>query len=347
MRAAEENNHLTHEEIEAYLSGSLSGREENRIERHLLACELCSDAVEGLSQLDASERDADIKALKQQLPGSNHKRGISYWSYAAAAAVVVLISISIFSLVDTGPGHTDQIAEEKSAPADKDESASEDSQIAELKPEPAPEGSEESTEEPLPVPEKKRSDKFSEHKQAEVSNNRDVTVSSEEAQMAQEPTEEEEVVADMVEEVKESEKTSAMPATDDANIASNQLRKSAAADRLQETAPETAGEAATFDEEPPSQQARPKNGWDNFRNYIAQAFAYPPQAASEGITGTVKLEFDVMKDGSIENIEVLEGPESGCHEEAIRVLKEGPKWEPAQMNGNPLRSRRTLEIECR
>jgi protein TonB len=55
----------------------------------------------------------------------------------------------------------------------------------------------------------------------------------------------------------------------------------------------------------------------------------------EGISGTVKLRFVVDVQGKISQIKVLEENKS-CPEftkEAIRVIRQSPKWIPAQIKG--------------
>ena len=51
---------------------------------------------------------------------------------------------------------------------------------------------------------------------------------------------------------------------------------------------------------------------------------------------TVTLQFVVDKNGMISNIETVQVPNAcpDCGNEAIRVIKKGPKWEPAIQNGN-------------
>ena len=44
-----------------YLKGELSGKERNLVERHLLECEMCSDELEGLSNLLEPERVAELE----------------------------------------------------------------------------------------------------------------------------------------------------------------------------------------------------------------------------------------------------------------------------------------------
>lgn len=51
---------------------------------------------------------------------------------------------------------------------------------------------------------------------------------------------------------------------------------------------------------------------------------------------TVTLQFVVDRNGMISNIETVQVPKAcpDCGSEAIRVIKKGPKWEPAIQNGN-------------
>ena len=45
--------HLTSEELVAYVHGNLSNREMHRLELHLINCELCNDALEGIASIEA------------------------------------------------------------------------------------------------------------------------------------------------------------------------------------------------------------------------------------------------------------------------------------------------------
>lgn len=51
-------------------------------------------------------------------------------------------------------------------------------------------------------------------------------------------------------------------------------------------------------------------------------------------TYRVVVQFIVSKDGSISDVHALTNIGYGMEEEAIRVIKEGPKWIPAQQNGH-------------
>lgn len=78
--------------------------------------------------------------------------------------------------------------------------------------------------------------------------------------------------------------------------------------------------------------------------YLKQNFNYPKNAARMGIEGRVFLQFTVASNGSISDIEVIRGIGGGCDEEAIRVLKNSPSWNPGKQRGVPVKSKRTIAI---
>lgn len=91
-------------------------------------------------------------------------------------------------------------------------------------------------------------------------------------------------------------------------------------------------------------QAQPVNGMNQFKQYLREELAYPPKARENQIEGNVILSFDILANGELDNIQVVEGLGYGCDEEAIRLLKEGPQWEPAQKDGQFIDQRRNLKI---
>lgn len=74
---------------------------------------------------------------------------------------------------------------------------------------------------------------------------------------------------------------------------------------------------------------RPEEGFNKMRKYIRQNLKYPDAARENGIKGAVLLEFRIQADGRPGEIRVRESLGYGCDEEAIRLLKEGPRWEGA------------------
>jgi protein TonB len=47
----------------------------------------------------------------------------------------------------------------------------------------------------------------------------------------------------------------------------------------------------------------------------------------------VVVSFLVQTDGSIDSIRIVKSPGKSFSDEAIRILKSGPKWKPAEDNG--------------
>ena len=78
------------------------------------------------------------------------------------------------------------------------------------------------------------------------------------------------------------------------------------------------------------------NGGEALYKYIAENLHYPEQAKSDGVQGKVVVQFTVMDNGDIVNVEVAKGIGGGCDEEALRVVKSMPKWKPAIYEGKPV-----------
>jgi TonB family protein len=78
---------------------------------------------------------------------------------------------------------------------------------------------------------------------------------------------------------------------------------------------------------------------------IADNTAYPEQAKVNGIQGKVIIKFVVEKDCSVTNAEILKGANPLLDEEALRVVRNLPKFEkPAMKAGEPVRVYYTVPI---
>lgn len=81
--------------------------------------------------------------------------------------------------------------------------------------------------------------------------------------------------------------------------------------------------------------------------YLQKNIKYPAIARENGIQGTVVVQFVVDKDGSITQPEVARGIGGGCDEEALRVIREMPKWQPGKQQGRPVKVKFTLPVRFR
>lgn len=70
----------------------------------------------------------------------------------------------------------------------------------------------------------------------------------------------------------------------------------------------------------------PTEGWVRFNDYISENIRLPEEMGEEPIRGEVTLAFDIDSKGAPVNITVQKSLCSKCDEEAIRLLKQGPKW---------------------
>lgn len=79
-------------------------------------------------------------------------------------------------------------------------------------------------------------------------------------------------------------------------------------------------------------------------NFLSKNIKYPSEARKNKVKGRVYVSFVVEKNGSLSNINVLRGIGSGCDEEAIRVVKSMPKWNPGKQRGKIVRVQYNLPI---
>ena len=71
----------------------------------------------------------------------------------------------------------------------------------------------------------------------------------------------------------------------------------------------------------------PAEGWANFDDYIASNIKEPEEIKfKKQPGGEVELSFEVNRKGEPVNIAVVKSLCTKCDEEAIRLLKEGPRW---------------------
>lgn len=78
--------------------------------------------------------------------------------------------------------------------------------------------------------------------------------------------------------------------------------------------------------------------------FVNEHFQYPQQAIKEKIEGVVYVKFWIEVDGAISDIQVESSVGGGCEEEAVRIVKLMPKWEPGTINGKKTRMSNTLFV---
>jgi len=75
----------------------------------------------------------------------------------------------------------------------------------------------------------------------------------------------------------------------------------------------------------------------NMGEWISKNVTYPEKARTNQIEGRVFVMFTIEKDGSITQVAIARSVHPLLDEEAIRIVKRMPKWQPALLKGKPVR----------
>jgi protein TonB len=92
------------------------------------------------------------------------------------------------------------------------------------------------------------------------------------------------------------------------------------------------------------QPAVPVGGVETYAQYLADNQRYPTAALQRGVQGTVPVTFVVEKTGVISNVTVAQPLDPELDQEAVRLIKGGPKWTAAQHRGAKVRQRVTIPV---
>ena len=81
-------------------------------------------------------------------------------------------------------------------------------------------------------------------------------------------------------------------------------------------------------------------GEEGLAKFISEYIRYPEHAKAENIQGRILCSFIVRQDGTVSNIEIVNGLDHELDNEALRVLSMMPKWTPGK-NGCE-----TVSVKC-
>lgn len=83
---------------------------------------------------------------------------------------------------------------------------------------------------------------------------------------------------------------------------------------------------------------------DAFRKWVNSELKYPSDARRNRIEGVVLVKFVVDRDGSLDDVTVLESPDESLTEEALRVIGLSPRWSPGVRKGEKVRVSYTFPV---
>lgn len=86
-------------------------------------------------------------------------------------------------------------------------------------------------------------------------------------------------------------------------------------------------------------------GWIAVMEYMVKNIKYPEQAEKDGLEGRVVVKFKVETDGSIGDVTVAKSLSPVLDAEAVRVVKNMPRWTPGRENGKTVAVSMSIPIE--
>lgn len=85
----------------------------------------------------------------------------------------------------------------------------------------------------------------------------------------------------------------------------------------------------------------------NLNQWLSENIRYPDEALKDSITGRVIIKFVVTTKGKVEEPKIVKSAGKLLDEETIRVISMMPDWEPAKLDGRPVKSYFTLPVTYR
>jgi TonB family protein len=105
------------------------------------------------------------------------------------------------------------------------------------------------------------------------------------------------------------------------------------------------GVSSSGPDTPTVELAHPESGNRAFKQYLQSSLRYPEEALAKKIEGRVTVEFFVEPDGSLADFMIIKGLGSGCDEELIRLIKQGPAWNPTKKDDQPMRDKVRVRLK--
>ena len=88
-------------------------------------------------------------------------------------------------------------------------------------------------------------------------------------------------------------------------------------------------------------------GAASLMRYLSENIRYPIQAQMEGISGRVVVSFVVEPDGTFSDLRVIRSVDPILDKEALRVVRDMPRWIPGKQDGKPVRARYNVPVSFR
>ena len=88
-------------------------------------------------------------------------------------------------------------------------------------------------------------------------------------------------------------------------------------------------------------------GMDDLMTFLNSNIRYPKSAYDKNVQGRVIVQFVIEKDGTPTEFEIMRSVNPDLDAEALRVMKEMPKWKPGMQRGQVVRVKYTIPVTFR
>jgi len=314
-----------------YRGNSLSGKDKNSFERELQKDPFATEAEEGFSSIDQSQLNSDMTDLEKRLQSRTGKDKRFIWYRMAASVAVLMLIATVFYIVQNEkPQEISSASEKKEITFDiqKPEAIKDIAPAVALNQEPQLKEKSPSAEErkyvATGVGKMKSGDRVLADT-VEMDASEMVTVAAE-----KEITEALQLDVKMPAAARSAVKSQELKPAGDSLVRDTLDPDLTSLDEVVVVGYGISKREETINENTTYTEAEPVTGRSNFNSYIEKNIVRPlPGTQKE----TVILNFTVMLNGEPANIKVVRSPGKPFSDEAIRLVKEGPKWKPATENG--------------
>jgi hypothetical protein len=318
MKEKNKNRNDTLSDFLRYTRGEMTKREENAFQKKLQKDPFAAEAAEGFSKISPREAADDMDRLGKQLKNRiKPRQRVVYYRIAASVAVLILIS-SVYLIVERNKPatHLSEATVKSTALAEVTDSnlltgpivADSKNLIAT----PVIEAEQQITNDTIGAALTAKRENPSITEKTEVP----AMIEKKDSNL---------YIAELNEPGKKSDM--ALSATDETATVGYGAAKSS-----------RAAAGAVFEAEKEKASYYPPqsvNGKESFDNYIRENIQKP--AISDSVQNAIVIAtFIVRSTGSVDSIKVVSSPGNEFSQEAIRLIKEGPAWKPAERNGEKI-----------
>lgn len=336
-----------------YYSGKLSDSDRIAVEQHLIECEFCSDAFDGLLLMEGPETFSEnVKSLNDKilLQSSKTKKPKRLWLAISVAASILILAAYIFLLNGEKEAPERQLA----SVIDSTERSGSSGAIPVPKIEPKTVQTKDPEEEESLISEKNNAtvvggiqQKEEEIKETAGSAQIDIDSTNYPIDIVTIET----IEADLE---KENQLLSSKDIIPEVVDLSNNTVKATQFKREVIAEPAFAARSSMMASEETEQPYRDFSETDSpphfpggkykMKKFLKDNTLFPQEAYNKRIAGQVTVGFFIEKDGTLSNIHVINSLGYGCDEEAVRLISSMPYWTPGIFQGDTVKVFHTLQI---